>query len=76
VLVVTAEIWRGGDPKDRQVVGVLTLANVTEPLNELSDYEGAFVSPLGSIKDIWIDQHKRSDGVWELVRRAIEQQEP
>ena len=66
MLVVTVEVWPGGDMRRRRVVGTMTAANISE-LAEVSDYE---VSIDGE-PIVVIPKHRRSDGVWALVRRAL-----
>lgn len=65
MLVVTVEVWPGGRPLERRVIGVLNLANVSE-LADLSDYEGYLDG-----KRVEVKEHKRSDGAWALIRRVL-----
>lgn len=65
MMVVTVEIWNGGDPRRKQHLSTLCLVNESD-LAELSDY------------DVWLDgsqighvRHHRSDGAWVLVKRAL-----
>lgn len=65
MLVVTVEIWPGGSPLRKKVIGAMQLANVSQ-LAEVSNYEGYLDDSPVAVQD-----HFRADGAWELVRRAI-----
>lgn len=65
MMVVTVEVWGGGDVRRKRHVSTMTLVNESQ-LAEISDY------------DVWIDgerkgkvRHHRSDGAWPLVKRAL-----
>ena len=66
MMVVTVEIWGGGDVRRKAHVSTMTIVNESH-LAELSNY------------DVWIDgkqlgtvrRHRRSDGAWALVKRAL-----
>ncbi len=82
MLLVTAQIWPGGD-KDRAVeIGRITAENVSD-LAAISDYaveveqqgyEGGGVA--GWLQPIWVSGHRRRLGVWDLVRRITAQLQP
>lgn len=65
MLVVTIEVWPGGNPIRKRNIGLLTLANISE-LADVSDYDGCFDG-----QDIEIRGHPRADGAWALVERAL-----
>lgn len=76
MLVVTVEVWPGGNLARRTVVGRMELANVSQ-LAAVSDYEG-HVTDYGAHRvtsaqrvDIRVEGHVRADGVWELVEKAL-----
>jgi hypothetical protein len=66
MLVVTIEVWGGGNPRNKRHVSTMTIVNESG-LADLSDY------------DVWCDGeqvgrvvgHRRADGAWTLVRRAL-----
>ncbi len=66
MLVVTVEVWPGGDVLRRHVIGTMNLANVSE-LDEVSNYEGC----LDGAHSFTVRRHRRSDGAWSLVRKAL-----
>jgi hypothetical protein len=69
MLVATVEVWPGGRVLERRVIGTLTLANVSN-LAEVSEYEGYLDSC-----PVSIPHHRRADGAWSLVKKAIEDYE-
>ena len=79
MLVVTAEIWPGGDPVHKIEIGTITAANISN-LAEVSNYEVS-ICQTGSPESgtpRWQDEfilaaHDRGAGVWDLVRRITEQ---
>jgi len=80
MLVVTVEIWPGGDEYTKRTISTMHIANVTD-LRDVSDYKyvikedkGFVESPVngsGTIKG-----HYRKQTVWELIRKAINGQLP
>ena len=70
MLVVTVEVWPGGDPLRKRNIGSMTLANMSE-LNECSDYEGFLHHGDGHSDHITVQGHFRSRGAWELIRKAL-----
>lgn len=65
MLTVTIEIWGGGSPLRRRVIGILSLANVSD-LAEESDYEGYLDG-----EPIEVKGHNRADGAWKLIQKAL-----
>ena len=66
MMVVTVEIWPGGSPRGKVHVGTITITNVTL-LAAVSDYDvWCDGSQLGTVR-----KHRRADGAWSLVRRAL-----
>jgi hypothetical protein len=82
MLVVTAEIWPGGERALAFPIGRIIASNVSD-LAAHSHYEVTFIQPpaphIGV--DSWTDEfvtsvlHARKDGVWALVRMIIEEAE-
>lgn len=66
MLVVTVEVWPGGNVLRRRVIGTMNLANISE-LADVSDYEGFLDG-----KPVEVKGHRRDDGAWKLVHRAVE----
>ena len=66
MLVVSIEVWPGGRMLQRRVIHTMTLANVSD-LAEVSDYTG-FVDG----EPIEVHGHRRADGAWVLVQKALE----
>jgi hypothetical protein len=79
MLVVTAEIWPGGDPRSRATIGELLIANESD-LAATSSYSVELYqtgSPESGAKALQsrlvLNGHRRSDGVWALVRAILDQ---
>lgn len=77
MLVVTAEIWPGGDQDRAVLVGEIRAANIIN-LSEISNYaieisqRGDHISGIDASNHAFqVTGHRRSKGVWELVRRII-----
>jgi len=65
VLVVTVEVWPGGDPRRKQCVGWMTAVNESA-LAENSRYDvHVDGESVGTVR------HRRSDGAWALVRKCM-----
>ncbi len=78
MLVVRAEIWPSGDESRAVVIGTITAANVSE-LAATSTYEVCMdqmadraSGAKGINAALTVAGHRRSDGVWALVRRIID----
>jgi hypothetical protein len=68
VLVVTVEVWPGGDEERRQQVGRLDIANLTGAA-DTAMYE-AILRPEGT--RAVVRGHRRQDGWRQLLARALE----
>lgn len=66
MLVVTCEVWPGGSPLRKRQIGLLTLANISQLVEE-SDYEGILDG-----EEVEVTGHKRSDGAWKLVHTVLD----
>ncbi len=51
-------------------IGEMRLVNVSQ-LAPVSDYRGTVLDAKGDDRDFVVPGHKRSDGAWELVRKAL-----
>lgn len=69
MLVVTVEIWPGGDQLRRHVIGTLNAGNVSH-LAEVSDY----LYSLDGGDQTELTGHVRDEGAWELIRKILEQE--
>lgn len=71
MIVVKAELWPGGDPARARVLDELRIANegnaVLFPAGVRCDYTYTF-RDRNAAGDV---QHVREMGVWELVRRVL-----
>lgn len=65
VLAVTVEVWPGGDLRRRRVIGLLSLANISQ-LADVSDYTGYLDG-----EPVSVTGHVRSDGAWKLVHTVL-----
>jgi hypothetical protein len=79
MLVVTVEIWPGGDLSGRRTLGQMQIANESGLAN-VSDYSVAiYQEPSDRLNVEGFDQrlavtgHARSNGPWKLVYRALAQ---
>lgn len=77
MLVVKVEVWPGGDCRRAEVVAEATAANVSG-LADVSDYQCRVaatgfaelgIEPVS--EEFKIEDHHRSDGALELVRRMF-----
>ena len=82
MLVITAEIWPGGDDTRRHLIGEMRIANESN-LAEVSSYSAGILQvadpdsgAAGWQSEILIDGHRRSDGAWALVRAVLDQALP
>lgn len=66
MMVVTVEVWPGGRVLHRRVIGTLNIGNVSQ-LADVSDYKCV----LDGSKEFKVKGHRRSDGAWALVRKAL-----
>jgi hypothetical protein len=77
MLVVRIEIHPGGDSSRKREIGRLEIANLSD-LAAVSDYECTFFEqstipgePMRRHDSFGVYDHKRSDGAWKLVLRAL-----
>ncbi len=72
VMVMTVEIWPGGDVHQRQIIGSMEVINVTKGAIEREDGSASYRA--------WIDgeqikgrpiQHDRNDGPWQLIANVL-----
>jgi len=82
MLVITAEIWPGGDETRKQLAGEMRIANESD-LADVSSYSAGIlqVADPGSGAAGWQSEllfhgHRRSDGAWALVRAVLNQALP
>jgi len=75
MLVVRVEIWPGGWEWEGRELGRLALANVSG-LAEVSDYVAVLVGPDARVADRVVFGHRRSDGFWALIGRALDPLDP
>jgi hypothetical protein len=76
--MITAEIWPGGDETRKHVIGEMRIANVSD-LADISSYSVTTFqaadpsSGAASWQSSFVTHgHRRSDGVWALVRAILE----
>lgn len=67
MLVVHVEVWPGGNMRARRVIHTLNIVNESQ-LEDVSDY----TFHVDGGEELWVLDHRRSDGALELIRRAIE----
>lgn len=79
MLVITAELWPGGDKTRKRTIGEMLIANESE-LAPVSSYSVAIFQAAdpGSGAAAWrsalvVDGHRRADGAWALVRAILDQ---
>ena len=82
MLVVSAEIWPGGDESRAWLVGEIIAANETA-LSPISSYSVSISqSPAPAIgieaweRELTLHDHRRSEGVWALVAAILAQALP
>lgn len=75
MLVVTVEIWPGGGLKGRKDLGYLVIGNDGTGTSESGSYLAGFVDDPENFVSIEkfkkLKDHKRSDGFWPLVNKAL-----
>jgi hypothetical protein len=71
MLVVKVEIWDGGRSSDKRDLARLLLANLSD-LADVSSYLAVRLGPDGAFDERVVHRHRRSDGPWVLIRRAID----
>lgn len=77
MLIVRAEIWPGGDPAGGFEIGSMEVANESLALGvssysvniQQTAHAGIGIEPL--LLDLTVSGHRRSDGVWALVRQIL-----
>lgn len=70
MLVITAEVWPGGNPTGARRIGTVAAANVTG-LADVSDYVVVAMLDAGDRRALWVPGHRRSDGWASLAARAL-----
>lgn len=70
MLVITAEVWPGGDPERARRVGTVAAANVSQRA-EVSDYVAVTLPDSGDRRALWVPGHRRSDGWAPLAARML-----
>lgn len=72
MIVVTVEVWPVGDVTRRRVIASMTIANVTPGSIERPDGTAVYrVVVDGEPLPGRAVTHRRADGPWPLVRRAL-----
>lgn len=69
MLIGTLTVHPGGDASRAHQIGRLEIANVSQ-LADVSDYSVMMVEP-ERVRMVEVRGHRRADGAWPLVRRAI-----
>lgn len=69
MMIVSIEIWPGGDKLRRKEIHTMSVANISD-LSEISNYMYSIDACTPNI----IKGHHRSDGAWELVRKILNQE--
>jgi hypothetical protein len=82
MLVITAEIWPGGDKTRKHLIGEMRIANESN-LAEVSSYSAIILQDADAASGaaVWqfellIHGRRRSDGAWALVRAVLDQALP
>lgn len=70
MLVITAQVWPGGNPVGARWVGTVAVANVSQ-CAELSDYVAVVAHDSGERQALWVPEHRRSDGWAPLLARVL-----
>jgi hypothetical protein len=70
MLVITAQVWPGGNPARARRIGAVAAANVTG-LADVSDYVAVTLPDSGDREVLWVPGHRRSDGWQRLVVRVL-----
>ena len=70
MLVITAQVWLGGDPAGARWVGTVAAANVSR-LAELSNYVAVVALDTGDREALWVPGHRRGDGWAPLAARVL-----
>lgn len=78
MMVVTIEIWPGGDECYSFEIGRMEVSNISN-LAEVSDYHAHIVqrgTPSLNVnameKTVLVQGHRRRSGAWALVRRVLD----
>lgn len=82
MLVITAEIWPGGDETRKQLAGEMRIANESD-LADVSSYSVTtfqVADPDGGAagwkSNVVVHGHRRVDGAWALVRAILDRALP
>lgn len=82
MLMITAEIWPGGDKSRKHVIGEMRIGNESDLAN-VSNYSvttsqaaDASSGAAGWQSSIVTNDHRRSDGMWALVRAILDEALP
>lgn len=82
MLVITAEIWPGGDETNRHAIGEIRIANESG-LTDDSNYSvtlsqrGDPISGAPAFhSELMVFGHRRADGAWALVRAILDRALP
>ena len=70
MLVVRVELWPGGRPDHPTTIAVAGIANVSG-LAPVSSYLTVVVDDSGDTHSALVADHRRADGPWPLVARAV-----
>lgn len=69
MMVVSVEIWPGGDMLRRKVIHTINIANISKGLPEISDYE--YVIDEGDVEFL-SEGHNRNDGALILLHKILD----
>ncbi len=79
MLVVTVEIWPGGDPESKRTLGQMRIGN-DSGLADISDYSALLYQEAserlkveGFEQAVTVKGHPRSEGPWKLVYEVLSQ---
>lgn len=78
MMVVSVQIWPGGDESFRFEIGRMEVSNMSN-LAEISDYHAHVVQQSAPRLDVdaidrivWAKGHPRREGAWALVKRVLD----
>lgn len=70
MLVITAQVWPGGNPSEARRIGTVAAANVSR-LADQSDYVAVTLPDAGDRRVLWVPGHRRSNGWQQLAVRVL-----
>lgn len=71
---VTVELVPWGDESMKKTIGVMNIANDGNSGDrEIGNYEARMEDDRGTEKTVHVMGHKRTTGVWTLIRRTLQE---